>query len=66
MSPNMKEILIGTSHTLDIGARLRPTLVYPINLSDEDAIRQDWIAVGNDIRHAMTHYGDEDVKQKSR
>jgi hypothetical protein len=66
MSPHIKDLLLGTAHVLDIGAILNTPMVYPVILNDEEAIRQDWIAVGNDIRGAIAQYEDKNVEQIPR
>jgi hypothetical protein len=62
MSPHIKDMLLGSARALDLGATLRRTSVKGIILDDKEALRQDWLAVGNDLRQAMSQHEVEDGK----
>jgi hypothetical protein len=64
MSPNRRfarrSFLRGMAHTLDLGATLgvhMHTSVRHGSDPDAQALAQDWIAVGHDLRRAANKYG---------
>ena len=55
--PCFSNFLRGMARTLDIGATMNRNFEFAIKYkTDEEAVRSDWLQVGNDLREAMNKY----------
>lgn len=50
--------LLGVASVFDLGATLNIYNDTPVEITDYKAIQSDWEATGDDLRHALTKYGE--------